>query len=69
MKIEIAALGFMGAWSFFDRDDSMNAIDSAWYFKCTQTIPPMVQKLSNERMRFNYKQCKHRIFVIGDMSL
>ena len=34
-----------------------------------QTIPPMVQKLSNERMRFNYKQCKHRIFVIGDMSL
>ena len=33
-KVDIAALESMGAWEIVYRYDSMNVIDSTWYFKC-----------------------------------
>ena len=34
MKVDIYALESMGDWGIIDIYESMNAIDSIWYFKC-----------------------------------
>ena len=50
MKVDIDHLESMGSWVIFDRDDSMNSIDSAWAFKCKR-YPDGLLKI------FKYRFC------------
>ena len=44
MKVEIATLENMGAWEIFDRDESMNVIDSTWIFNCKRYPDGLIKK-------------------------
>ena len=46
MKVELATLESMAAWEVVDRDDSMNAIDSTWAFKCNHYLDGLIKKFN-----------------------
>ena len=47
MKVDIDTLESMGAWGIFDRDYSINAIDSKWAFKCKRYPAGLIKKFKD----------------------
>ena len=44
MKVNIANLESMCAWEIVDQNDSINAIDSTWVFKCKRYPDGLIKK-------------------------
>ena len=44
MKFDIATLGSISAWGFFDQDESMNVIDLTWAFRCKRYSNQLIKK-------------------------
>ena len=61
MKVEIATLGSIGSWKIFDQDESMNAIDSTWAFKCERYFDILIKKFKAQFCARSDQQLK----VIG----
>ena len=45
MKSKIDTLESMGDWEIIDQDDSMNAIDLPWTFKCKRSSDGLINNI------------------------